>query len=140
MIASGAGDRTVRLWNVENGINVVTIDMRDVVTGVAISPDCQLVAAGSLENTISLWNIRGDPIGRLQDSRGHEDLVHSIAFSPGGKLLVSGSLDRTVKMWGIDSWRSSAHCFKEGLETVRCLVTFEGHKVSHDIHRLYNNN
>lgn len=133
MIASGAGDRTVRLWNVENGINVVTIRIEDVVTGVAISPNCQLVAAGSLDNSVSFWNMQGHPIGRLQDPEGHQDLVYSVAFSPDNRLLVSGSLDRTVKVWELDS--AGRGEINEHFEGGQYSSTFNGHKVSHYIPR-----
>lgn len=99
-IASGSGDRTVRLWDIEQGTNTLTLTIEDGVTTVAISPDTQFVAAGSLDKSVRVWDIMtGYLVERLEGPDGHKDSVYSVAFSPNGKDLVSGSLDRTIKMW-----------------------------------------
>lgn len=129
-IASGSGDRTVRLWDIENGSSILTLSIEDGVTTVAISPDCQLVAAGSLDKSVRVWNIHtGNLVERLEGPDGHKDSVYSVAFSPSGKDLVSGSLDRTIKMWELSSSRQGGvpgQAPKGG----RCVKTFEGHRVS----------
>ena len=69
------------------------------VTSVAISPNGQLVAAGSLDTVVRIWDVaNGSLVERL---RGHRDSVYSVAFTPDGKGLVSGSLDKTLKYWDV---------------------------------------
>ena len=69
------------------------------VTSVAISPDGKLVAAGSLDTVVRIWDVTtGYLVERL---RGHKDSVYSVAFTPDGKGLVSGSLDKTLKHWDL---------------------------------------
>lgn len=69
------------------------------VTSVAISPDGRLVAAGSLDFVVRIWEVQtGNLIERL---KGHRDSVYSVAFTPDGKGIISGSLDKTLKMWDI---------------------------------------
>lgn len=69
------------------------------VTSVCISPDGTLVAAGSLDTVVRIWDVAtGKLIERL---RGHRDSVYSVAFTPDGRGLVSGSLDKTLKYWDV---------------------------------------
>lgn len=126
-IASGSGDRTVRLWDIEQGSNTLTLTIEDGVTTVAISPDTNYVAAGSLDKSVRVWDIHtGYLAERLEGADGHRDSVYSVAFSPNGKELVSGSLDRTIKMWELTGPRGdrSQAVPKGG----KCIKTFEGHR------------
>jgi glucose repression regulatory protein TUP1 len=69
------------------------------VTSVCVSPDGSLLAAGSLDTVVRLWDTSN---GQLLDKlKGHNDSVYSVAFSPDGKFLVSGSLDKTLKLWDL---------------------------------------
>lgn len=131
-IASGSGDRTVRVWDMETGREVLSLTIDDGVTTVAISPNGEYVAAGSLDKSVRVWDARnGMLIERLEGLEGHKDSVYSVAFAPNGRSLVSGSLDKTIKMWELSDGRPmiAGPTPRGG----KCVRTFEGHKVGRPI-------
>ncbi|MCS6807020.1 MAG: right-handed parallel beta-helix repeat-containing protein [Blastocatellia bacterium] len=73
----------------------------DWVNSVAFSPGTKLLASGSGDQTIRVWDVGTGNLVRTLS--GHTAWVSSIAFSPDGKVLASGSgsgfLDGTVRLW-----------------------------------------
>ena len=101
-----------------------------------MSPDGTLVAAGSLDKSVRVWDTRSGHLHeRLEGVEGHKDSVYSVAFAPNGRDLVSGSLDKTIKMWEIsgDHRQTMGHPLRGG----KCIRTFEGHKASEQWHSWY---
>lgn len=77
------------------------------VTAIALSPDGQILASGSSDRQIKLWNLAtGEMLhtfgGRsLWFGAGHRERISSLTFSPDGELLISGSDDGRIKLWQV---------------------------------------
>ena len=69
----------------------------EVVWSVAFSPDGQMLASASWDQTVRLWDVETEQL--LHILTGHTNHVHSVAFSPDGQTLVSGSWDGTIRLW-----------------------------------------
>lgn len=69
------------------------------VTSVALSPDGKILAAGSLDTHVRIWDAQSG--ARLDKLKGHKDSVYSVVFAPDASWLVSGSLDKTLKIWDL---------------------------------------
>ncbi|GAB4192744.1 MAG: AAA-like domain-containing protein [Coleofasciculaceae cyanobacterium] len=69
------------------------------ITSVSFSPDGQMIASVSLDNTIKLWSLQGRELQTLQ---GHSNWVRSVSFSPDGEMIASASDDSTIKLWSLD--------------------------------------
>ena len=70
-----------------------------LVYSVAFSLDGQVLASGSRDNTVKLWEVSSG--GLLQTLEGHTESVDSVTFSPNGKLIASGGRDGTIRLWGV---------------------------------------
>ena len=72
----------------------------NAVESVAFSQDGALLASGSRDGTVVLWNATTRQNTDTFD--GHTDVVSAVAFAPDGTLLASGSsVDGTVKLWNV---------------------------------------
>jgi WD40 repeat protein len=99
-------DGTVGLWNPATGRPVgkpLRVNTRPnyFVTGVAFSPNNQILAAADGDGTVRLWDpTTGQPIGKpiLVDT-GPGGGVTSVAFSPNSEILAIADGNGTVRLW-----------------------------------------
>lgn len=102
-LASGGGDKTVRLWNLAmSGLSKTFEGHEGWVFALAFSPDASLLASGGMDATVRLWNPeKKEPAGKLT---GHRGYVTSLSWAPVHKevpsrRLASASKDASVRVW-----------------------------------------
>ncbi len=120
ILASASFDRTIRLWEVDQAFecvgelkNLRNYNFSSILSGhiwavltVAFSPDGKILASGSDDNTIKLWEVNtGQLICTLV---GHSWSVVAVTFSTDGEILISGSRDKTVKLWSVSTKKEIA--------------------------------
>lgn len=70
------------------------------------SPDDSMLASGSLDNTVHVWNMSNGICTAVL--RGHSSLVKGVTWDPIGSFIASQSDDKTVIIWRTSDW-SLAH-------------------------------
>jgi WD40 repeat protein len=68
---------------------------------LALSPIGNLLASGSLDKTIKIWNFEKGKV--VKTLTGHDKKVNSVIFSKNGSYITSGSEDKKVKHWNAET-------------------------------------
>ncbi|MFQ4146142.1 eIF2A-related protein [Chlorogloeopsis sp. ULAP02] len=150
VLASGGEDGVVRLWT-PDGKCCSLGSHTDFIFAVNFSPNGRILASGSADQTIRLWDVVNGQCMKVL--HGHAGMVTSVTFSPDSRILASTSYDHTVKLWDVAT-SQLLHTFPEhitmstafspdgkklavgsfdktvriwDLETQQCCQTFEGH-------------
>ena len=105
-MVTGSLDKTLRLWDLENGIVLKKMDgHRSGVCAVAVSPDGQFIASGDNKGGLIAWDRDGESL--TEPIEAHSDAISSLDFSPDNEALASaGSIsDKSTKMWSTETWK-----------------------------------
>ena len=112
-LATISSDQTVHLWSIGTAApqrilrgNTLTARIRFAInskpsrtSSVVFSPDGNILASVSANNTICLWRVRdGSPIKTLP---GYSSTVSGLAFLADGQLLASTSDSGTLHLWNV---------------------------------------
>ncbi|XP_041095472.1 telomerase protein component 1 isoform X2 [Polyodon spathula] len=113
-LATVSLDAELKVWAVAKGSLVLTLPHSYPLNCVTFHPEGQLIATGSWDRSIRIWNWLSAQI--VATLSGHSASVRSLCFAPSGVSLASGSLDGEVRLWSVPA-------------TV-CLDSFRAHQGS----------
>ncbi|ETO18739.1 WD-40 repeat protein [Reticulomyxa filosa] len=126
-ICSGSDDKTVRLWDVNDGKQIKSFNEHsEYVYCVKFSQyhyhnnRRTVICSASRDKTIRFWDFKNSQ--QMQMYNGHTGGVNGIEFSSfnGGRYLCSGSDDNTVCLWDIETSKS-LHVFNGHEYGVECV-------------------
>lgn len=108
-------DEGLQLWEVEGWKMLHEFPARfGHPDTVAFSPDGTLLAAGTVDGGVGLWNVVSGE--GAYAGKAHTETVRAVSFSHNGQWLVTGGFDRVAKLWQVPN--------------LRALRTFRGHDKS----------
>ena len=104
-IATGSGDKTLRLWEASTGRESKVLRGHTAgITALSFSSDGRRVVSGGWDQSLRVWDVRTGK--QLLKLTGHKEHVTSVDYSPDGKRIVSGSADDILKVWDARSGES----------------------------------
>merc|ERR1712063_123897 len=121
-------DRTLRLWDLKNGVTTKTFVGHDKdVLSVAFSADNRQIVSASRDRTIKLWNTLGECKVTIAENNhsGHTGYINTLAISPNGVMCASGGKDGNVMMWNLTE---GSHMFSLNAVSTINALEFSPHK------------
>ena len=119
LVAAGAADGSIRLWNLEDGTSDVLLKgHKSQVTALRFNATGSLLVSGGKDTNVVVWDVVAE--SGLCRLRGHKDQVTDAVFveaegaapaasktsaSAGARLVTCGK-DATVRVWDLDT----QHC------------------------------
>ncbi|KAJ3908939.1 U3 small nucleolar RNA-associated protein [Lentinula edodes] len=98
VLATGSGDKTVKLWNIDDFSCVKTFEghTNSVLRVEFLNAGMQMVSSAS-DGLVKIWNVREEECTATLDN--HEDKVWALAISADEKTILSGAADSVVTFW-----------------------------------------
>jgi WD40 repeat protein len=100
---AAAGDRSIRLWDLEKGTARVLGHSNRQITSVAFLSDGKRLASGSWDETVRLWNVH---TGEAQTLAENCSCITHLAVSNTGDRIAASSLDGRIRIWDVATGRS----------------------------------
>jgi WD40 repeat protein len=90
---AAAGGKQIFLWDLNTNSSTCTLTSYSSISCVVFSFDVRLLACGSRDGTVSIWNLDRAALCKTLTKNGSS--VDCVAFSPDGRLLASGNVAGT---------------------------------------------
>ena len=101
IVVSGSKDGTIRVWDMDTGFTLRTIEAHSVngINALAITPNGKLAASAGGDGLVCFWDLEsGLCLGTMV---GHSGEVFGVALTADGRYAVSGGEDGTVRVWDV---------------------------------------
>lgn len=121
--ASGAGDRTIKIWDLATGNLRLTLTGHiSTVRGLAVSPRHPYLFSCGEDKMVKCWDLETNKV--IRHYHGHLSGVYTLALHPTLDVLVTGGRDGVARVWDMRT-RSNIHVLSGHKGTVSEVVCQE---------------
>lgn len=122
--ASGAGDRTIKIWDLASGSLRLTLTGHiSTVRGLAVSPRHPYLFSCGEDKMVKCWDLETNKV--IRHYHGHLSGVYTLALHPTLDVLVTGGRDGVARVWDMRT-RSNVHVLsghRQTVSEVKCQET-----------------
>lgn len=122
--ASGAGDRTIKIWDLASGSLRLTLTGHiSTVRGLAVSPRHPYLFSCGEDKMVKCWDLETNKV--IRHYHGHLSGVYTLSLHPTLDVLVTGGRDGVARVWDMRT-RSNIHVLSGHKGTVtdlKCQAT-----------------
>ncbi|EHY52787.1 pre-mRNA-splicing factor prp46 [Exophiala dermatitidis] len=105
--ASGAGDRTIKIWDLASGQLRLTLTGHiSTVRGLAVSPRHPYLFSCGEDKMVKCWDLETNKV--IRHYHGHLSGVYTLSLHPTLDVLVTGGRDGVARVWDMRT-RSNIH-------------------------------
>ncbi|RVX75093.1 Pre-mRNA-splicing factor prp46 [Exophiala mesophila] len=105
--ASGAGDRTIKIWDLASGQLRLTLTGHiSTVRGLAVSPRHPYLFSCGEDKMVKCWDLETNKV--IRHYHGHLSGVYTMSLHPTLDVLVTGGRDGVARVWDMRT-RSNIH-------------------------------
>ncbi|KIW06950.1 pre-mRNA-splicing factor prp5 [Verruconis gallopava] len=119
--ASGAGDRTIKIWDLASGNLKLTLTGHiSTVRGLAVSPRHPYLFSCGEDKMVKCWDLETNKV--IRHYHGHLSGVYTLALHPTLDVLVTGGRDAVARVWDMRT-RQNVHVLsghKGTVSDVKC--------------------
>ena len=147
---SSSTDKSIKIWSVDVPEDVITIEgsppvldvkstktfqNKNELTSISDLSKGRYFLAGSLEQSISLWDIKSKNINKTYTIPGA--MINSVNFLTDNKYFISSSSDSTIRIWDTSSvneiWKMKYYDYINSIcvsPDSNCFLTISGDSIA----------
>lgn len=100
-VVTASLDRTIRIWNVSDGKQVLVIPLSSEGVSASYNPDGQHVVTADYDGRVQIWDATtGDELLKLP---GEQEHVWTALYSPKGDRIVTAGVGGIARIWDADT-------------------------------------
>ncbi len=139
-LCSGSTDKTLRVWNVNEGALAVSVETPADINAVAWLAGGKQIVSGSADGLVRIWSLRargveatglaekappvapaGAALELVRELPGHQGPVTALEPLPDGQGFLSGGADATVRQWALKEGQVVRQVQDEDAITAVCV-------------------